>query len=546
MIYEKFLFILNIIKKVIKIYFIESRNTKAEKKFASLLSRYKIPWDKRNRKIILTCIVGDYAMCIKLASASFHVAKRENSNIGLYSIATKTESFLYRNNRLWDMLYAVIAHRKLDKIFLGFGGKVVFRNVYNKKSDKIELVYQDIIKSLKSKDDILNIKLEGIPIGDLIYDTYLRFSVKPTINMDDPYLDKIIYQAVQIFFTSKEVFSKYDVKAIINSYTCYIHFGINVRLAIERNIPVYTVGSYNSLVHRVFPGYPSHHNNHFAYKYLFNKLNNQVEKINAAKQIFEKRFEGEIDAATSYMKQSAFSKNYNPALEAIDWPNTVVLLAHCFFDSPHIYTEMLFPDFYEWITFTIDRLNTLTNVKILVKPHPNGVEGNDEVFAGLEEKYFGSNVQFIDKYSSNRQLIDARPLAVITAYGTAASEFAYHDIPVISIHDNPFSAFDFTKVLNSKESYEEALLKIRSISVNIQKSEILTYYYMQHLHFTAGRDANWLKYNEPTSNKDDYLNDYIPLMEDSGYFEMVDSTLAEGFVIADSEFNDLIQLKNAI
>jgi hypothetical protein len=99
--------------------------------------------------------------------------------------------------------------------------------------------------------------------------------------------------------------------------------------------------------------------------------------------------------------------------------------------------------------------------------------------------------------------------------------------------------------LNSKESYEEALHKIKSISINIEKSEILTYYYMQHLHFTAGRDANWLKYNEPANNKDDYLNDYLSLMEDFGYFEMVDSTLAEGFLIADSEFNDLIQLKNA-
>ena len=28
----------------------------------------------------------------------------------------------------------------------------------------------------------------------------------------------------------------------------------------------------------------------------------------------------------------------------------------CFFDSPHIYNDLVFPDFYEWITFTLDVL----------------------------------------------------------------------------------------------------------------------------------------------------------------------------------------------
>jgi len=138
MVHKKLFFILILFKRVIKKYFIDSRNSKAEIKLSNLLSRYKVPWDKRNKNLILTCIVEDYAMCIKLGAAAFHLAKRENANIGLYSIATKTESFIYQNMRLWDMLYAKIAHLKFDTIFLSFGGKIVFRNVWNDSNKKYE------------------------------------------------------------------------------------------------------------------------------------------------------------------------------------------------------------------------------------------------------------------------------------------------------------------------------------------------------------------------------------------------------------------------
>ena len=190
-------------------------------------------------------------------------------------------------------------------------------------------------------------------------------------------------------------------------------------------------------------------------------------------------------------------------------------------------------------------MRSLDGIAVLVKPHPNGVSGNDEVFEKLSEKYKGSNIQFIDKNVSNLQILNSKPLAVVTAYGTAASEFAYHNIPVITIYDNPFVAFNFTKLLHTGEEYKSALLNIKDITVKVDTPEILDYYYMQHIYFFCGKDANWLKLADIVgiSNTDEFLNNYMPVMQTEGYFQMVDSAFKQGLEFADKEFSDIIEGK---
>ena len=43
------------------------------------------------------------------------------------------------------------------------------------------LIFKD---KIKTKKDILDIKINNVELGDLIYDTYLKFKKKPTILID--------------------------------------------------------------------------------------------------------------------------------------------------------------------------------------------------------------------------------------------------------------------------------------------------------------------------------------------------------------------------
>ena len=510
-----------------------NNNTPLEKEFIRRLSRYKKKWLPANRNIVLTQIMQDHSMCIKLSAAASFIAGKYASNIGLYPVITNLEDKNYNSKTI----FADAGYRRLDNLYLSFGGKVVHRHVYEYADKKlINFFLKKIRGGILEKEDVLNVSVEGIFIGDLIYDTYLRNKNSPTLNVQDELLDKVILEALNIYFNCKELFSRYNVKALVNSYTTYIHHGIIVRLCLSKNIPVYTIGSEYSLVHKVLNEYPSHHNNHILFNALFNRLENKSERINESKNIFEKRFKGQIDSATSYMKESAFSDYTNPELDKLDGSNTVVVLAHCFFDAPHSYIKFLFPDFYEWMIFTLDELLRQKNITVLVKQHPNGVKANDEIFDQLKIKYKNTNIKFIDKKTSQLQLLKLRPKAIITGYGTAASEFAYHGIPVLMVYDNPFTSYNFTLVAKTIDQYNKLLSNLDDIKIPQNRNEILEYYYMQHIFFRSGREADYLKFEKYKENtfSDEFLNDFLPLM-DEAYFEMLDSSIKDGFDLVEFE-----------
>lgn len=519
------------LKERLKKNYFSAKLNSYEKEFRNKLSRYKIKWNNANKDIVLTQVVADYEMCIKFALATNHLAKKHNANIGLYHVLTVLDLGIDRNKSFRVRSDFENLYRRMEKVFMAFGGRIIYRNTDAfKDKDFIEAESQKIKDRLKSKEDIINIHIEDMQVGDLIYDTYLRMNHKCTVDLQDIYLTKLITEVLHVYYNCKAVMGKYNIVALVNSYTTYSHHGIIVRLLLKNNIPVYTVGGRNSIVHKVIKEYPSHQNNHFEYPSLFKQVNNKEGKLQKAKASFESRFTGKIDTSIGYMKESSFSQYYNFELDKYEASKTVLVLGHCFFDSPHIYRELVFPDFYEWINFTLTTLSRQPHIHVLVKPHPNGIAGNDEIFTELEKKYVQKNIVFIDKKTSNLQLIKKNPRALVTAYGTAAIEFAYHDIPVLAIYDNPFTGYDFITTANTASEYENYLNNIMQLSVEIKKEQILQYYYMQSQYFLDGNDADYLdcrKYKGGTLNNE-FLIGFLPGMNEE-FFEKVNKIMEDGF-----------------
>ncbi len=501
--------------------------------FISKLNRYKIEWNESNKKTVLAQSVSDYQMCIKIASLSNLIAKKENANIGIYS----AEYFSLPKNFYTRFFSSADYLNNLDKIYLSFAGKLLYRNNdHFKNTTLVENEFNRIYYSIKSKEDVLSIKIENCKIGDLIYDTYLRHTNKPQVDINDENLKLFIRQSIHIYYVAKKKIEDYNVCALVSTYTTYIYHGIAVRICLEKNIPVHTVGAYYSLSHKVAKEYPSHANNHFNFKKLFKHIPNQEEIIKKYSLLFEKRFSGVIDSATNYMKSSAFSSDKNNELINLNWDKTVVVLAHCFFDSPHIYRDLLFPDFYDWIIFSIDELIKHKDLTIIVKQHPNGFEGNDDIFKQLQNKYKNDNVLFIDKKTSQLQIIESKPKAIITAYGTAAAEFSYQGFPVITIYDNPFTAYDFIYLANSKQEYKYLLSEVSNLIPKQNKRDVIEYYYMQHFHFLSGMEVDYMKcakYKGQTFSEE-FLNDFMPQLTED-FLNMVDDAMKDGLIISEWE-----------
>jgi hypothetical protein len=71
---------------------------------------------------------------------------------------------------------------------------------------------------------------------------------------------------------------------------------------------------------------------------------------------------------------------------------------------------------------------------------------------------------------------------MFTVYGTAAHEFAYMGIPVVTAADNPQVAYDFNLHAKSLEEYRSYLLNADKIKINIDKSQIEEFCYMHYIH----------------------------------------------------------------
>jgi hypothetical protein len=165
---------------------------------------------------------------------------------------------------------------------------------------------------IKNKKNLQEFKYKNIKIGDLIYDTYLRTKYCPTINLNDEYLFRIFYRAIKNFDEINYFFQRNNVKLIIPSHTNYIQYGLIVRIANKKNIPVVMIHSRNrgnnefrlKLIRKDFPGETNL--GFLNYKKDFSNLKNKKQLIIKGKEFLEKRLKGHNKL--SYLKFSPYIK----------------------------------------------------------------------------------------------------------------------------------------------------------------------------------------------------------------------------------------------
>lgn len=390
-----------------------------------------------------------------------------------------------RNGRTSFLIRYKYFERKWTKLYGVNGGNVVFSHIFYKRNwnPKYVKIAQKIFESVKNKEDLLDVSYENILIGDLVYDTYLRFKPAPTVDIQDDFLNRLFVTAVHVLEAGKDLFKKNKIDYLFTSYCSYIQHGILTRLALENKVKVISFGSYDQLSKDVLAEFPSHFKDYFYYKNEFSKLTpvEQVEAKKIALIALESRFKGSIDPSTYYMGESAFGAQI-PGKERIfkqTGRKRAVVFLHCFFDSPHIHRYMHYADFYEWITRTLD-LASETNFDFYVKSHPNAVEGNEEIVESLKIQY--PKINFLPATVKNNQLIEEKFDVAFTVYGTLGHEYPYFNIPVVNAGDNPHANYSFCIHASTREQYEwyvKNIDKVPGVELSA-RDEILEFYYMHN------------------------------------------------------------------
>lgn len=370
---------------------------------------------------------------------------------------------------------------------------------------------------IKSKHEFLKIHLDGIQVGDLIYNSYCRYYLEATLNLEDDRLWNLVYESTVIHGICKRYFDSTRVLFLVSDHLSYLRSGIPARIALSRHIPVVRVG-WGMQVERIgadidADGY-CHNPKHLPwrlFKSLFEELSESEKKEARAigRRILEERWEGvivednlpEISTHRGVDRVRVFEDTGRPR---------VLIMAHDFFDEVNRYGQMIFPDFFEWVIELLEMAKD-TEFDWYVKPHPQVKfqqernELNEKVVGELRARF--PEVRFLESTVANRQIVEEGVDAVFTVRGSVAHEFAYLGIPVVCGGDNMHMSFDFNIHPRSLEELREIVLRADRLELKIDREEVEAFCYMNNFYF----DETWTRHvkDRPEVNyiqRDEYIN----------------------------------------
>jgi len=371
---------------------------------------------------------------------------------------------------------------KWVRLYRSFCDRVGYRSTsFNPVTDIQDLLLAwNCWRGMENRDALLRLQVKGVPVGDLINDSYLRFKPAPMVEIHDTYLFILIWQAHRDIRRAKEYFSRIKPALYLTSYSTYIQHGIPVRVALQAGIKVFSFGNYQEFSKELILNDWLHTRNPDNYAKAFLNLDRKDEKLALANEALATRLSGGVDGATAYMKRSAYMESGESV------PNVhgaIVVFLHDFYDSPHIYREMVFADFWEWVCFTIETLKK-TNIPFFLKPHPNQIGLSDQALGELKRRY--PELSMIPAGVTNKQLVDAGMSCAVTVYGTVAHEMSYMGIPTISCAHHPHISFDFCRTALTKEEYAGMLKdpNTSKLDKEAMRRQSLIFYYMHNLDLT--------------------------------------------------------------
>ena len=359
-------------------------------------------------------------------------------------------------------------------------------NVNSKIIQKAKKIYK--LQKFNSKSKLLDFKINNIIIGDLIYDTYLKIKKLPTINLNDAEFKNFFYESLLTFFYWQDYIKTNSVKAVIISHSTYT-YGIIMRVALNYNIPVYKPNFYT--IYKISQKNYFIGKEFFEFKKLFNSLNKKEKKIGlfTAKRHIDLMFRGKNKTGLGYnFNRLKIPKNSS------EKKIKVMIAMHNFYDSPHVFGRMLFPDFYEWLKYIIN-LSKKTDYNWYLKLHPENTIKDIKYIKKLLEK--NNQIKIISHKTNQNQIIKSGIKYVLTCFGSIGYEYAYKNITVINACiNNPHADYNFTLNPRSIKEFEKIILNIKKYKIKPDKKEILEFLFIRRFYSSL----NWLNFEEKIFN----------------------------------------------
>jgi len=454
---------------------------KYEKKFINSNKKEIITQNIKNKNILVQ-VVTDYYYLAYYKTLINDPRYSSFNFIGLWPYFQQTVRKRYLIleilNELFNRFIFLFIYRKWSKLYLSIGIKKI------EKIDSFAFAKKNNIKKnlFKSRNDILNIKIRKISVGDIIYDTFLRYRAFPTLFIKDKFLNKLIHKCELIITNLEKILDRYKLSYFFTSYSSYIHHGLPVRFFLKKKVIVYSGKNCSQYNKKLSENDWGHCENYKEYNYLYNKIKKNKKFLNFSRNDLMSRFSKKSSPNNlNYLLVNTYDNKKNNHKEINKLKNIDgVLFLQDFYDSPHDWGNLVFKDFYIWTIFTLNIIRKF-KLRIAIKPHPNSWHNSADsviIYRRLQNRY--RDLIWLDKDLGNK-LIFKKIKFGISANGTVLFELAYHNIKAVSCGDHPGKDFNFTINAKSKDDYRSILLNIHQVrKPPYSRKDLLIYNYLYY------------------------------------------------------------------
>ncbi|MBT5491843.1 hypothetical protein [uncultured Sulfurimonas sp.] len=424
--------------------------------------------------------------------------------------------------------------------------------------------YKALISLLKNLSNLKydkkfgwHIYVDGIEIGDLVYDQFLRYSNQPTYRKLDLTFLLYVFNSLFYFHRYKHLLVKHNITDIILSHGVYAEYGILARVAasFEKEIKIYqwyNLNPMNISVHTATKEYIRKP------RYYEQKLMDQLISKYSKKTILseydeymEKRLKAEdknqIDLAFVYQNNDInsideFKENYK-----MNSGKNIFIFSHAFVDSVKYVHWSLYSDYYTWLYETLVILaNKSKEHNIFIKAHPSEPMYKCDITVKstineINQKY-DANFIYLDKKVHNIVTFDMAD-SIITSNGTVAIEAVCYGIPVLvaasTLYENAKTVIQSKNIVEYRKYLENIENIKKPTIVMIDRAKFCFMFYSKYIYVGASYLRNGAVFGN--ANRFDEYSKFNKVYKTKK--ELIDEPLYNRFcAMIEQNDNDIINI----
>lgn len=445
-----------------------------ENKFTALNKNFWDTCTQEKKHCEDVCIIEGQIECPASIIDKARIAKALEEIKGVTSIVYIRGFYTKGNN-----VAHIYKSFNINKFYLTWNGffnpKIVFPAIYQ--------TIKTIIK-IKTGEQLLNLYYKDIYIGDLIYDTLIRFKPNTyTIDLIKREHIRLIFRAYMTFNTNQRIIDKFRPRYLVTSHNVYAEFGLfprqirhsNNGIVFLKDIYAYKCYDKNIKI--------TEHFLKLDYKKFEDKLQD-THYIKESELYFSKRMSGnvdQIDVKNAFKNKNIYSIEdlKNIFSEVKTDKKNVIVMSHAFSDSPHVGEGLLFKDYYDFLEKTLIELNNNKEINCFVKAHPSSYMWNEK--GGVEslvEKNKLENVYILPNDFNTNSICELADY-IVTAKGTAGLEFSCLGIPAITAGKGYYYNFGIALEPNTIAAYNLLLKNItilKPLDAEVKKRALVLLY----------------------------------------------------------------------